>query len=102
MTAIVGIICKKGVVVGADSSATFNAGQINTMEQKTKKIQIIDNKIIIAGTGSIGLGQRFFHEVEIQEHTNNIKDLESHISKFKDGKDEKKEVAVEIPKPEGG
>lgn len=64
MTAIVGIICKKGVVIGADSSATFNAGQINTMEQKTKKIQIIEDKIIIAGTGSIGLGQRFFHEVE--------------------------------------
>ncbi len=63
MTAIVGIICKKGVVIGADSSATFNAGQINTMEQKTKKIQIIDGKIILAGTGAIGLGQRFFHEV---------------------------------------
>lgn len=64
MTAIVGIICKKGVVIGADSSATFNAGQINTMEQKTKKIHIHDNKIIVAGTGSIGLGQRFLYEVE--------------------------------------
>jgi len=65
MTAIVGIICKKGVVVGADSSATFtNAARINTIEQKTRKIQIIGGKVILAGTGSFGLGQRFTYEVE--------------------------------------
>jgi 20S proteasome alpha/beta subunit len=64
MTAIVGILCKKGVVIGADSSTTFTAGQIRTIEQKTKKIQIVDNKYILAGTGSVGLGQRFFSELE--------------------------------------
>ena len=64
MTAIVGILCKKGVVVGADSSATFASGQIRTIEQKTKKISIIEDKYIIAGTGQIGLGQRFVHELE--------------------------------------
>ena len=64
MTAIVGILCKKGAVVGSDSSATFASGQIRTIEQKTKKITIIDNKYIVAGTGQIGLGQRFLYELE--------------------------------------
>jgi 20S proteasome alpha/beta subunit len=64
MTAIVGVICKKGVVIGADSSVTFASGQMRTIEQKTKKIKIIDGKYIIAGTGSVGLGQRFVDELE--------------------------------------
>jgi len=64
MTAIVGVLCKKGVVIGADSSATFANGQIRTIEQKTKKIKIIGGKYIIAGTGQIGLGQRFVDEFE--------------------------------------
>lgn len=60
MTAIVGILCKNGVVIGADSSATFGQGRdLRTIEQPTEKISIIDNHIIIAGTGQIGLAQRF-------------------------------------------
>jgi 20S proteasome alpha/beta subunit len=59
MTVLVGVKCKDGIVIGSDSSATFGAGQISTIEQTTKKIEIIDEKIIVAGTGQIGLGQRF-------------------------------------------
>lgn len=59
MTVLVGIKCKDGIIIGSDSSATFSAGQIRTIEQTTKKIQILHNKIIVAGTGQIGLGQRF-------------------------------------------
>jgi 20S proteasome alpha/beta subunit len=61
MTAIVGIRCKDGVVIGADSSATFtDGGQVRTIEQPTeKKIEIIGDKVIVAGTGSVGHGQRF-------------------------------------------
>src|SRR5215510_13687025 len=60
MTALVGILCKDGVVVGSDSSATFTAGnRLNTIEQLAKKIEIIDNTVIVAGTGEVGLGQRF-------------------------------------------
>ena len=58
MTAIIGILCKDGVVIGADSSATFAAGNFRTIEQKTNKIEIIDEKIIVANTGHVGFGQR--------------------------------------------
>lgn len=64
MTVLVGIKCRDGVIIGSDSSATFAAGQIRTIEQTTKKIEIVDGKIIVAGTGQIGLGQRFCHQVE--------------------------------------
>jgi len=64
MTILVGIKCKDGVLIGSDSSATFAAGQIRTIEQTTKKIEIVNGKIIVAGTGQIGLGQRFCNQVE--------------------------------------
>ncbi|MHB8471327.1 MAG: hypothetical protein ACYDC8_00475 [Gammaproteobacteria bacterium] len=64
MTILVGIKCKDGILIGSDSSATFAAGQIRTIEQTTKKIEIIDGKIIVAGTGQIGLGQRFCNQIE--------------------------------------
>jgi 20S proteasome alpha/beta subunit len=64
MTSIVGIKCKDGVVIGSDSSATFIAGQFPTIEQPTRKIHIVRNQIIIAGTGSVGLGQRFHAVVD--------------------------------------
>jgi 20S proteasome alpha/beta subunit len=59
MTAIVGILCKDGIVVGTDSSATFSTPGIRTIEQPAKKLDVIENRIIVAGTGQIGLGQRF-------------------------------------------
>lgn len=59
MTAIVGILCSDGVVVGCDSSATFTGTQILTIEQRVKKLDIIGDRVIVAGTGQIGLGQRF-------------------------------------------
>jgi len=59
MTAIVGILCHDGVVLGTDSSVTFGSGQIHTIEQTTQKLCIVENSIILAGTGQVGLGQRF-------------------------------------------
>lgn len=59
MTSIVGILCKDGVVIGADSSVTFSAGEHRTIEQSAEKIEIFGEKVIIAGTGAIGLSQRF-------------------------------------------
>jgi 20S proteasome alpha/beta subunit len=68
MTVIVGIKCQDGIVIGTDSSATFavpfGQGQLPIIEQSTKKIEIIDNKIILAGTGAVGLGQRFQYQIE--------------------------------------
>ena len=61
MTAIVGIRCKDGVVIGADSSATFGDGVGNRfIEQSTRrKIEIIGESVIVAGTGAVGHMQRF-------------------------------------------
>lgn len=59
MTVLVGLLCRDGVVIGSDSAATFSAGQVRTIEQTTQKIDIVGGKVIVAGTGQIGLGQRF-------------------------------------------
>ena len=61
MTAIVGIRCKDGVVIGSDSSATFGDGVgRGVIEQLTsRKIQIVGESVIVAGTGAVGHMQRF-------------------------------------------
>lgn len=65
MTAIVGIFCSDGVVVGTDSSSTAVAsGGLRTIEHPTEKLHVINGQIVIAGTGSVGLGQRFQAVVE--------------------------------------
>ena len=64
MTAVVGILCSDGVVVGTDSSMTMVAGTLRTIEQPTEKLAVVDNRVIIAGTGSVGHGQRFKNIVD--------------------------------------
>ena len=43
---------------------TMSTGTLSTIEQPTEKLAVIDSRAIIAGTGSIGHGQRFRHVVE--------------------------------------
>ena len=64
MTIIIGRLCQDGVVIGSDSSATFASGTTRTIEQQIKKVCIIDGHVIVAGTGQVGLGQRFQAIVE--------------------------------------
>ncbi|MBZ5526563.1 MAG: hypothetical protein LAN71_01485 [Acidobacteriia bacterium] len=65
MTAIVGVLCRDGLVIGTDSSATFGSGMGDrTIEQPTEKLKIYSEAIIVAGTGQVGLGQRFGHIIE--------------------------------------
>lgn len=72
MTAIVGIRCQDGIVLGTDSSATFGVGNLRTIEQPTDhKLEIISGKVMVAGTGQIGLGQRFTHIVK-QAYDSNL------------------------------
>lgn len=59
MTVLVGILCSDGVVIGADSSATFTAGNFRTVEQPVTKLHVISNTFLSAGTGSGGMNQRF-------------------------------------------
>ena len=65
MTAVVGILCSDGAVVGTDSSMTMVAGgTFKTIEQPTEKLAVVNSRVIIAGTGSVGHGQRFRNVVE--------------------------------------
>lgn len=75
MTALVGVLCRDGVVLGADSSTTFGLPDGNrTIEQQCEKLDIVDNRIIIAGTGSVGFGQRFCAVVRTAWTGNKLKD----------------------------
>ena len=65
MTILVGLLCEDGVVIGSDSSATFvRSDRQPTIEQPTKKVQIVEGRAILAASGAIGLGQRFHAVVE--------------------------------------
>ncbi len=83
MTAIVGILCREGVVIGTDSAATFSVGTgayaIRTIEAPSKKIEVIDDRIIVAPTGEIGLGQRFCHYVSVFSQEKKFGKDASHI-----------------------
>jgi len=60
VTILVGVRCSDGAVIGADSMATSSAGEQRLIQiLSDDKINIIDNKIIIACTGAVGLSQRF-------------------------------------------
>lgn len=63
MTVLVGIRCKDGVVVGSDSSVTFGSMGGRTIEQAARKVEIIEDSMIVAGTGQVGLGQRFCQQL---------------------------------------
>jgi 20S proteasome alpha/beta subunit len=66
VTAIVGIRCKDGVAIGSDSSATFGDGGGNRIieQSTTRKIEIIGDGVIVAGTGAVGHMQRFTAVIE--------------------------------------
>ena len=66
MTVIVGVRCSDGIVVGADSAATASAGPMPLLRMGADKIQLIGNSAILAGTGSVGLTQRFYKIVDTQ------------------------------------
>lgn len=73
MTVVVAVLCDDGVVIGTDTSATSAAaGLLKTVEQPVRKIDVVRDRIIVAGTGEIGLGQRF---VEVATKVGKPKEL---------------------------
>jgi hypothetical protein len=69
MTAIVGVLCRDGVVIGSDSASTSSTRSgpmgFRTIETPAKKITIIDDKIIVCGSGEVGLHQRFCFVLDV-------------------------------------
>jgi 20S proteasome alpha/beta subunit len=55
MTVLIGVLCRDGVVIGADSSVTVGI----TEQPFDQKIQVVEDCLVIATTGELGLGQRF-------------------------------------------
>lgn len=70
MTLLVGIKCTDGVVIGSDSAVTFAdaQGQWTISQSHSKKIDVLDEQIIVAGTGDVGLNQRFIELVTANWH----------------------------------
>lgn len=64
MTLIIGLKCQEGVVVGSDGAATLGGLGNKTITQPTKKLAILQNKIIIGVSGPVGLGQRITGEID--------------------------------------
>lgn len=65
MTLIIGVICRDGVVVGADSVATAGTA---VEQQVSDKITIEDDNVIIACSGSAGLSQLIKEELSSSWH----------------------------------
>lgn len=78
MTVLVGIQCTDGVVVGSDSAVTSGTGdgQFTTVHLGPK-IDIIQDSVIIAHTGQVGMGQRFTDVVKSNWTAKKFKGLTS-------------------------
>ena len=56
MTLVIGIRCADGVVMGADSAATFG-GIPPTITQPIRKLDVVDGKVIVGMSGHKGIHQ---------------------------------------------
>lgn len=64
MTLIVAIRCEAGVVVAADSTATFGAmGQTTIAQSTERKIEVVEGRALLGVSGAVGLAQRFRGEL---------------------------------------
>lgn len=59
MTLVVGILCKGGVVLGADGAATLQHLDTPTVRQPVRKLVSIRDKMILGGSGPVGVLQLF-------------------------------------------
>jgi len=58
MTVIAGYLCTDGVVLVADSAATLGVSGVQTITQRVRKLQIIDDSLILGVSGPVGFAQR--------------------------------------------
>lgn len=64
MTLLIGIKCTDGVVIAADGATTFGSLGSRTIRQPSRKLTIINQRMVVAVTGPVGLQQRFVGELE--------------------------------------
>jgi hypothetical protein len=82
MTVVIGLRCSDGVVLGADSSATFGPNlMMKTIEQAVQKVFVIEDRYIFAGTGQIGLAQRFEDVIKKAHFANRLRGTHIDVGK---------------------
>jgi hypothetical protein len=59
MNLLVGILCEDGVVVGAADSGPVRSGDPDLLDEPPTNTFVIGDDLIFAGSGRVGLGQRF-------------------------------------------
>jgi hypothetical protein len=64
LTVIVAVRCSDGVVVGADDVTLLTVGDFPIVRVPTKKLAVIENAVLVATAGDVGLRQRFEYLVE--------------------------------------
>lgn len=78
MTLIIGVKCEDDVVIASDGAATLGSLGNRTVLQPTKKLHIIDNKVIVGVSGQVGLGQRITGEIETMWNGKKLAGKKSH------------------------
>lgn len=64
MTLIVGIRCKEGVVIAADSRATLGSLGNRTARQNISKLDLPTDQVIVGISGFVGLGQKILRSLD--------------------------------------
>ena len=59
MNLVVGVLCEDGIVVGAAASDAARAGARDAAEAPPANTFVLRDDLILAGSGRVGLGQRF-------------------------------------------
>ena len=59
MNLVVGVLCEDGIVVGAAASEAARAGARDAAEAPPANTFVLRDDLILAGSGRVGLGQRF-------------------------------------------
>ncbi len=59
MNLLVGVLCEEGVVVGSADSAAATSGGSGLLEERTSGTLVVEKDLILAGSGRVGLAQRF-------------------------------------------
>ena len=82
MTVIVGIRCADGAVLASDSDATFgtSSGLRTIGQQPAQKVKVLNEKLLFATSGAIGLSQSVEQSVKELSRTDKMaKNISSHI-----------------------
>ena len=79
MTLVIGVRCGDGIVIGADSIATYATpkGEYTVEQEMDSKVHKVDDSMLYAFSGGIGLGQDVMHSLKKSWERNKSKSKEN-------------------------